>query len=386
MATIIVLGLGAMGSATALQLATRGHRVVGFDHFTPPHSYGSSHGQSRMIRQAYWEDSRYVPLLMRAYELWRKLEVDSGQSLMQIVGGLMIGRANGELVTRSTSSAELFQLPHELLAAAQIRQLCPAFLIEDDWLALWEKNAGYLRPEMCVEQQLRLSALAGADLHFNEPVAEWTALPSGGVTVRTARKAYSADDLIITAGSWVPQILRDLKLPLSVTRQVVFRFEPTSRVDLFRPDRMPVYIREMETGQPFLYGFPLTGPDSEGPKVGLHGSNDFCTPETVDRAIYSEDERLIRENLARALPLLSNGRLVHAETCLYTMTPDEHFVIDKHPEFPQVAVAAGFSGHGFKFAGVIGELLADLVTGSKPPYDLEFFSIRRFARDSAPRS
>ena len=143
---------------------------------------------------------------------------------------------------------------------------------------------------------------------------------------------------------------------------------------------MPVFIRAMETGRPLLYGFPLTGSDSEGVKVGLHGSRDFCTPETVDRTIHSEDEHIIRENLVQALPSLS-GRLLHAETCLYTMTPDEHFVIDRHPEFPQVALAAGFSGHGFKFASVVGELLADLVTGSKSPYDLELFSIRRFAGD-----
>jgi len=378
MATVIVLGLGAMGSATALQLATRGHRVLGFDHFTPPHRYGSSHGQSRMIRQAYWEDSRYVPLVVRAYELWRKLEVDTGQSLLRTIGGLMIGPLGGDLVARSTSSAELFRLPHRLLSATEIRRQYPAFRVEDDWVALWERDAGYLHPEACIEQQLRRSVVAGAELHFEEPATEWNALPGGGVTVRSVRKTYSADQLVIAAGAWAPQVLRGLQLPLSVTRQVVFRFDPAGHVDHFRPERMPVFIRAMETGQPLLYGFPLTGSDSEGVKVGLHGSRDFCTPETVDRTIHSEDERIIRENLVQALPSLS-GRLLHAETCLYTMTPDEHFVIDRHPEFPQVALAAGFSGHGFKFASVAGELLADLVTGSKSPYDLELFSIRRFA-------
>jgi sarcosine oxidase len=158
---------------------------------------------------------------------------------------------------------------------------------------------------------------------------------------------------------------------------VVYRFEPVGSIDLFRRDRMPVYIREMEKGQPLLYGFPLTGADSEGVKVGLHGSNKFCTPETVDREIRAEDERVIRKRLAEALPLLA-GRLLHAETCLYTMTPDEHFVIDKHPEFSQVTLAAGFSGHGFKFASVFGEVLAELATNKKPAYDLALFSLRRF--------
>ncbi|HEX6772494.1 MAG TPA: N-methyl-L-tryptophan oxidase [Acidobacteriaceae bacterium] len=376
MATIIVVGLGAMGSATALQLATRGHRVLGFDHFVPPHRQGSSHGHSRIIRQSYWEDPRYVPLLMRAYELWKKLEDDSGESLMRIVGGLMIGRPGGDLVTRSARSAELFSLPHELLSAAQIRRLYPAFQMEDDWIGLWEANAGYLRPEACIEQQLRLTASRGAELHFEEPITKWSAHP-GGVAVSTARGAYSGDSLVITAGPWSPQILKDLRIPLSITRQVVFWFEPKGHVDHFRPEQMPVYIREMAHAQPLLYGFPFTGPDSDGVKVALHGSNNFCTPETVDRTIGSQDERTIRESLSQALPWLG-GRLVHAETCLYTMTPDEHFVIDKHPEFDHVLLAAGFSGHGFKFASVLGEVLADLVTDAKASYDMELFSLRRF--------
>ncbi|HTF67806.1 MAG TPA: N-methyl-L-tryptophan oxidase, partial [Edaphobacter sp.] len=311
MGTIIVIGLGAMGSSTALHLAGRGHRVLGFDQFTPPHSYGSSHGQTRIIRQSYWEDPRYVPLLLRAYELWRRLEVDTGQSLLHITGGLMIGRAGGDLVARSTASAERFALPHQVLSAAEIRRQYPAFRVDDDWVALWERDAGYLHPEACVAQQLQQSALAGAELHLNEPVMDWNALPGGGVLVRTPRETYAADHLVITVGPWAPQILRELKLPLSITRQVVFRFEPISNIDLFRRDRMPIYIREMEKGQPLLYGFPLTGPDKEGVKVGLHGSDDFCSPDTVDHAIRPADERIIRERLAEALPLLG-GRLLHA--------------------------------------------------------------------------
>jgi sarcosine oxidase len=377
MGTIIVIGLGAMGSSTALHLAGRGHRVLGFDQFTPPHSYGSSHGQTRIIRQSYWEDPRYVPLLLRAYELWRRLEVDTGQPLLHMTGGLMIGRGGGDLVARSTASAERFALRHEVLSAAQIRRLYPAFRIDDDWVALWERDAGYLHPEACVAQQLQQSALAGAELHFNEPMMEWNARPGGAVLVRTVRETYAADHVVITAGPWAPQILRELNLPLSITRQVVYRFEPIGSIDLFRRDRMPIYIREMEKGQPMLYGFPLTGPDSEGVKVGLHGSNEFCTPDTVDREIRPKDEHVIRERLAEALPLLA-GRLLHAETCLYTMTPDEHFVIDKHPEFSQVTLAAGFSGHGFKFASVFGEVLAELATDKKPAYDLALFSARRF--------
>jgi sarcosine oxidase len=377
MGAIIVVGLGAMGSSTALHLAHRGHRVLGFDQFTPPHTHGSSHGETRIIRKSYWEDPRYVPLLLRAYELWRRLEVDTGQSLLHITGGLMIGRVDGDLVARSTASAEQFDLRHEVLSAAQIRRLYPAFRIDDDWAALWETDAGYLNPEACVEQQLQQAALAGSELHFDEAMMEWDALPGGGVSVRTTRATYTADHLVITAGPWAPHILRELNLPLRVTRQVVYWFEPTGSIELFRRERMPIYIREMEKGKPLLYGFPLTGTDTEGVKVGLHGSDDFCSPDTVNRAIGPDEEHIIRERLADALPLLA-GRLLRAETCLYTMTHDEHFVIDTHPEFPQVTLAAGFSGHGFKFASVLGEVLADLATDCSPTYDLELFSLRRF--------
>src|ERR1700744_3746376 len=289
----------------------------------------------------------------------------------------MIGRPTVDLVARSTVSAERFILPHEVLSAAQIRSLYPAFRIDDYWLAFWERDAGYLYPEACIEQQLLRSALAVAELHFDEPAMEWNARPAGGVVVRTTRERYSADHLVIAAGPWAPQILRELNLPLRVTRQVAHWFEPIGSIDFFRQDRMPIYIREMEEGQPLLYGFPLTGPASEGVKVGLHGSDDYCSPDTVNRAIDPAEERIIRERVADALPLLA-GRLLHAETCLYTMTPDEHFVVDKHPQFSQVTMAAGLSGHGFKFANVLGEVLADLATDCKPDFDLELCSIRRF--------
>jgi sarcosine oxidase len=377
MGAIIVVGLGAMGSATALHVAHRGHRVLGFDQFTPPHPHGSSHGQTRIIRKAYWEDLRYVPLLLRVYELWRRLETDTGQSLLHITGGLMIGRANGDLVAGSRASAEWFGLQHEVLSASETRRRYPAFNMDNDWVALWERDAGYLRPEACVEQQLQQAALAGAELHFDESAMDWNVLPGGGVSVRTTRKTYNADHLVITAGPWAPEILRELKLPLRVTRQVVYWFEPTGSIELFRRERMPIYIREMEKGQPMLYGFPLTGADNEGVKVGLAWQRGFLLPG-YGRSCDRFQRGRCHPRKACECSAIACGRLLHAETCLYTMTPDEHFVIDTHPEFPQVCLAAGFSGHGFKFASALGEVLADLATGAKPAYDLDLFSLRRF--------
>ncbi len=377
--SVIVLGLGAMGSAAAQHLAERGHRVSGFDRFTPPHSYGSSHGQTRIIRQSYWEDPRYVPLLLRAYELWRKLEADTGQSLLHLTGGLMIGAADGDLVARSTNSARQFNLPHRILSAKEIRRLYPMFLVQDDMAALWEDAAGFLNPEACVQQQLHQAQRAGADLHYNEPAIEWMPRQDGGVSVRTAQRTYEADRLVITAGPWAPEVLSTARLPLEATRQVLYWFEPFAIPELFQEGRFPIFIFQPGSVEPSLYGFPSVASSSfkDGVKVALHGSHDICTPETIVREIRPEDERAIRERLNETIPALA-GRLLKAETCLYTMTPDEHFILDQHPEYAQVSIAAGFSGHGFKFSSVIGEILADMVAGNASSFDLGLFSTRRF--------
>lgn len=379
METVIVLGLGAMGSAAAAELARRGHRVLGFDRFTPPHRLGSSHGQTRIIRQSYWEDTRYVPLLMRAYELWRRLEAESGKELLRLTGGLMIGQPEGALVDGSRRSAEMFGLPHEVLETAELRRRYPMFAVEQGTAALWEANAGYLRPEECVRQQLLQAVNAGAALHFSEEVLRWETTPNGGVTVETAEARYEGDRLVITAGPWAPEVLETLGLPLSVTRQVLYWIEPSETPEMFRESRLPIFLVEGQPGEPVLYGFPVVDEEAgpAGVKVALHGSHEMCTPQTVRREVGDEDRAVMRSRLSMTMPLL-RGRITHAETCLYTMTPDENFVIDHPPEFPQVTVAAGFSGHGFKFASVMGEVLADLATGCTVPYDLGLFRATRF--------
>ena len=373
---VIVLGLGAVGSAAAMSLAEHGLRVRGFDQYGPPHNLGSSHGLSRIYRQAYFEDPRYVPMLLRAHELWRKLEHDSRQKLLHITGALVLGRPGGGLVERCAQSARLFDLPYEILEPAEMRRRYPVF---DASQALLEQGAGYLLPEDCIVQQLRQSQRHGAQLHLNEPVMAWNAEPGdSGVTVRTANGSYSAERLVITAGPWAPQILSELRLPLRVTRQVLYWFAPEGGVEDFRPDVCPVYLFEAGAGEPMVYGFPLTGFESEGVKVALHGSHQVCTPESVERDICPEDEAMIRERLATTVPRLA-GRLLHAETCLYTMTPDEHFIIDNHPRHAAVTLIAGLSGHGFKFAVALGEVMADLALNGKSRFDLSLFSIDRFA-------
>jgi sarcosine oxidase len=376
MVKIIVVGLGAMGGAAAQHLAERGHQVIAFDRFTPPHTKGSSHGQTRMIRQAYWEDRRYIPLVLRAYELWRKLEKDSGRQLLHVTGGVVIGRPQGTLVQRSMESAEAFHLPYRMLTAMETRSRFPAFSVADDAIALWEEQAGYLVPEDCVRAQLERAQSAGATLQFDEPVLGWRA-DGDGVAVRTAAGLYHADRLVLTAGSWSAEFLQGVSAPLTVTRQIVYWFEPKSPIDNFREDKLPVYLMEGQPGERVLYGFPALGAASEGVKIALHGSDDVCLPDSADRTVQASEETSIRGRIERDLPSLA-GRVVHTETCLYTMTPDEHFIIDRHPEFEQVAIAAGFSGHGFKFSNVVGEVIADLSTEGRSSFDLGLFSIDRF--------
>ena len=366
-----------MGSAAAHHLSKRGCRVLGFDQYDPPHNLGSSHGQTRIYRQAYFEDIRYVPLLLRAFDLWRELEAASGQDLLHLTGSLVIGSPAGHLVQRSAESAQSFRLPHEMLSTAELGRRYPAFCLESDTIALLERNAGYVEAESSVRAQLTQAAAAGAELHRCERVLGWSA-QGNGVTVHTTDRSYSAAHLVITAGPWTPEVLRGLGLPLRVTRQVLYWFEPIDGVELYRKERMPCYLCEAPNGDPLVYGFPLSGPASEGVKVAVHGLPEECTPESVRREIRVEDEAYIRARLAGTLPRLA-GRLIRAETCLYTMTPDEHFIIDAHPEHSNVTLAAGFSGHGFKFSPVIGEIVAQLITGEKAAFDLDLFALNRFS-------
>ena len=377
---VIVLGLGAMGSSAAGHLAARGHRVVGFDLHTPPHSFGSSHGRTRIFRQAYFEDPRYVPLLMRAQELWRELERESGQSLFQSAGMLSIGMPGGRLVQRTLESARRFRLVPEpqILAAEELRARWPALLISDGASAVLEVNAGYLAPEACVTAQLKKAVKLGAELHFSDPVLSWSA-GAGIVTVRTPQGKWTAGRLVIAAGPWAPEILQEAGLPLMALRQTVFWLRPADP-EPFR--EIPMFFFEAEEGTPMVYGFPLTGALDDGVKVAIHGTQlqkgitMECTPQTVDREIRLHDEAYLRQRLATAVPALAVGQTVRAETCLYTMTPDENFFLGEHPQHPEVIVAVGFSGHGFKFASVVGEIIADLVTEGKTNMEIGFLKPR----------
>ena len=378
---VIVLGLGAMGSAAAQHLAERGISVLGIEQFTPPHDKGSSHGGTRMIRQAYWESPAYIPLVLRAYELWERVEKDAGAKLLTITGGLILGSAQSQLVTGGIAAAQHYAIPYGLLGPGEIRERFPAITPLDGDVAVHEERAGYLFPEECIRAQLKMAAKSGAELRFEEKVIGWTA-DSGRVEVTTSRAVYEAERLVITAGPWANEVLRAL-FPLKVTRQVMAWIQPQGGVGAFLPNRFPVFLCESpEDGRPG-YGFPAVDGASGGVKAAIHGSDVECTPETVDRVIHEIDCAEVIRKLKPRFPAL-DGEILKAQTCLYTMTPDEHFVIGRHPQLEPVWLACGFSGHGFKFAPVVGEILADLATTGTTHHPIAIFSPTRFT-EAKPR-
>ena len=370
---LIVLGLGGMGSAAAAHLAGRGQRVLGLERHRPAHDRGSSHGGSRIIRQAYFENAAYVPLLRRSYELFEQLEVDSGRDLMTLTGGLYLGRPDSETVTGSLRAAQEWNLPHELLEAPEIRRRFPTFTPADSEVGVYEAVAGFVRPEATVTAHLELAAARGADLRFEEPALGWSA-DGEGVRVTTASGTYTAGRLVVCPGAWAPELLAGLGVPLTVERQVMYWLQPDGGVDPFTPDRQPVWIHGTDDLQ--LYGFPAIDGAEGGVKVAFFRRGEACTPETLDRQVHAEEAEFIAEHLRALLPAMP-GRLLNAVPCMYTTTPDQHFVIAGHPEHPNVAVACGFSGHGFKFVPVVGEILADLALTGATDHPIGLFDPRR---------
>lgn len=372
---VIVVGLGGMGSAAAYHLAARGQRVLGLERFGPVHNRGSSHGGSRITRQSYFEDPAYVPLLLRAYELWEGVERDSGRDVLELTGGVFFGREDTLTVAGSLRASREWDLSHEILDAREIRRRFPTLTPADDEIALYEAKAGFVRPEASVAAHLQLAERHGAELHFTEPVVRWEALARGGVRVLTENAFYTAERLVICPGAWAPELLADLGVSFAVERQVMYWFEPTGGTEAFLPDRHPIFIHE-DAGGTQIYGFPAIDGPGNGAKVAFFRRGRACTPDTIDREVHPDEVRVIADHLAGVLPALP-GRFLRAATCMYTNTPDQHFVIATHPEHAQVTVACGFSGHGFKFVPVVGEIVADLATTGATRHPIALFDPRR---------
>jgi sarcosine oxidase len=375
---VIVVGLGAMGAAAARALSRRGLSVVGLDRFSPPHAFGSSHGDSRIIREAYFEHPSYVPLVQRAYLLWEELERESGTPLLTRTGGMMIGPRDGELVTGALRSAHAHALPHEVLDAAEISARVPAFRPRADWVGVFEPNDGVLRPEAGIAAMLGTAARYGAVLHTDEPAVSWR-VEGDGVVVQTARNAYRAATCVLAAGAWMPGLVP--ALPLTVTRQVLLWFEPIGVRHAHDAGLCPISVWEYREGR-FFYSFPRS---EKGVKVALHGGGAPANPDQLNRTLG--DDELgevadVRRLLQEFMPFAS-GPLTESVVCMYTNTPDGHFVIDRHPEHSQVLIVSACSGHGFKFAPAIGEVVSDLVVEGRTRQDLGVFGAKRWAGGAA---
>ena len=368
----IVVGLGAMGCATACELARRGVRVLGLEAFGRAHSLGSSGGRSRVIRLAYFEHPAYVPLLRAAWSGWRELEHDTGRSLLLQTGGLYAGRAGSAVLDGARLSAETHDLPHRVLDAQSTAAAYPALRLEPDMLALHETMAGLLYPELCIETHLDLAGANQAELHFEERVTAWGTGPQ--IEVVTEHTSYTCDRLVLAAGAWLPQLAPELQLPLTVERNVLFWFDPR-QPELLTPERLPVYLVEVDEARAF-YGFPLL--PGQGAKIARHHGGRPVDPDTVDRDASPADEQPVREFAERYIPAAA-GRRLDAKVCLYTNTPDFNFILDTHPADARVVVCSPCSGHGFKFSNVIGRINADLALTGGTDFDIEFMSLGRFA-------
>jgi sarcosine oxidase len=369
----IVLGVGGMGSAAVAHLAERGADVLGLERFDLPHGYGSSHGITRIIRLAYHEHPAYVPLLRRAYELWADLEADHDRRLLHRTGSVDAGPADGSLVRGSVRACEEHDIEYERLSSAELDERYPGYRLPGEYEAIYQPDGGFLVPEQCIIAHVNRAHRAGATIRARERVVDWRPTTDGGVRVETDYDTYEADRLVVTAGAWAARFVDALEPVLVPERQVLGWFQP-AEPELFAPERFPVWI--LQTPDGMYYGFPVHG--VPGFKLGrYHHREETVDPDAFEREPTQEDERLLREFAETYFPDAA-GPTMRLETCLFTNTPDEHFVLDTLPDHPQVAVGAGFSGHGFKFASVIGEILADLALEDETDHPIGMFSLDRF--------
>jgi sarcosine oxidase len=373
---VIIIGLGGMGSAAAWHLARRGQRVLGLERFDIPNAMGSSHGVTRIIRLPYYEDPAYVPLLRRAYALWREAEAEAGERLLFITGSLDGGQEDGEVFQGALTSARLHGLPHEVLTGDAVNARFPGYRLPSAMRAVFQPEGGFIASEHAITAHCRLAQAAGADLRARERVLGWEARPGGeGVRVTTDKGRYDAGRLVLTAGAWMAELAPLLVGRAMPERQVLAWLQP-HQPELFAPDRFPVFNLAVEEGR--YYGLPIH--EVPGFKFGrYHHRNEIGPAETIRREVDAEDERLLRQFAGRYFPQ-GSGATMALRACIFTNTPDEHFILDHHPEHPQVTLASPCSGHGYKFCSVIGEILADLATGDgQTRHDIGFLRLGRAA-------
>jgi sarcosine oxidase len=368
---VIVIGQGGMGSAAAYHLARRGRRVLGIERYSVGHDLGSSHGVNRIIRRPYYEHERYVPLVSRAYELWRDLEAACGETLLHITGGVDIGRPDSQTIAGVLAACRRYDLPHELLGAASLAERFPAFRLPPDFCAVYQHDGGFVLSEASILAHVRLARAHGADIHEHETVLEWS-VDAGRARVATDRGVYEAEQLVIAAGAWIADLVPALKGLAVPERQVLGWFAP-SAPEFFRIGRFPVFTMTVDEGD--FFGFPEFG--RPGFKFAKHHHlGETATPSTMRRSVDAADEAALRSALERYFPD-GAGPALQLSTCLYTNTQDEHFIIDRHPDHREALLLSPCSGHGYKFCSVIGEIVADLIIEGETRHDIGLFRFDR---------
>ncbi|MCA9266566.1 MAG: N-methyl-L-tryptophan oxidase, partial [Planctomycetales bacterium] len=371
---------GGIGSAALGCLARRGLKVLGIDRFDPPHDRGSSHGHTRVIREAYFEHSSYVPLAQRSAQMWRALEAETGSQLYDQVGILEVGPPDGVVIPGVLQSVHDHQLPVERLTNRELRQRFPQFSVPSDHVGIVEANAGFLYVERCVETYLDVARRHGVDIMSHCEVIQWQA-ERDAVRIQTKSTEYVAARLLITAGPWAQSLLSSLNIPLSVVRKQLYWLS-TSDIRLSRDEGCPVFFFEARPGE-YYYGFPQL--DDRGVKIARHdgGTHIVGDPVAAIGGVDEEDRASVSSFASAVIPGLNLPETSRA-TCFYTLSPDEHFIVDRVPDQSQVAFVAGLSGHGFKFAPVLGEALADLAIDGDTDIDIDFLRLGRFRTPPAP--
>jgi sarcosine oxidase len=368
----LVIGLGGMGSSALYELQSRGLKTLGLEQFTIPHERGSSHGLSRIIRLAYFEHPSYIPLLKRSYEKWTNLEKYSDQKLFHQTGSIDASRPEDRIFQGSLRSCETFDLDHQILTSSELQKRFPGYELPLDFKAVYQPQGGFLIPETCIETYIKEAKRLGATIKEETKVTSLEKDPQGVRVVTNLGEVFYAKKAVLTAGAWTGQLYSQLKVHLQPVRQVMGWFQTNPEVK-FEPDTFPVF--NLGLGQDHFYGFPSF--KQTGLKIGKwQHLNQWVEPDKVDTTISEQDEDVLRNCLKACFPQ-GNGALLKAKTCLFTNTPDEHFLIHQDSTLPLVS-GSGFSGHGFKFCSVIGEILADLILNGETTHDIRLFSKDRF--------
>ncbi|NEQ64079.1 MAG: N-methyl-L-tryptophan oxidase [Symploca sp. SIO2D2] len=384
---VIIVGLGAVGSATAYQLSGTNKKVLGIDQFQPPHTLGSSHGDTRITRQAIGEGKHYVPLVLRSHQIWRELESKTNTELFQACGGLIFGtnlnnapvHGSSSFLEVTVTAAKEFGIEHQVLDCQEMQKRYPQFHYQGTEIGYFEPGAGLLKPEKCIETQLKLAKENGVELQLNQKVVSIEPNSNNdGVVVKTNADTWETESVIIAAGAWVSELLPEsYKKFFKAYRQIMLWFEPELPYETVSPEHCPIYIRLGETAEELFYGFPGIDGEHGGIKIGIEQFCDACTVDTIDRNVSADEIEECFKQISKHLKIKNN--CLKSAACLYTVTPDYGFVIDTIPGHPQILVASPCSGHGFKHSAAIGQILTELALNQKTDFDISAFSLSRFS-------